>query len=160
MGCHVLCAAWLLCDTQLLMILWRLERTNSATAGHQHSVSQRSAVRHERTNVLTIKTENYHYFQLHLPACVTSYAETCLFVRSASMVLAVLWLQEHPLTWAIYYLITGLRDQPISSPEYSAAARRGGGCEGRAEKLPGAAPSIFRRSRASAAPHKIIQVGY
>ena len=124
MGCHVLCAAWLLCDTQLLMILWRLERTNLAAAGHQHSVSQRSAVRHERTNVLTIKTENYHYFQLHLPACVTSYADTCLFVRSASMVLAVLWLQEHPLTWAIYYLITGLRDQPISSPEYSAAARR------------------------------------
>ena len=63
------------------MILWRLDRTNLAAAGHQHSVSQRSAVRHERTNVLTIKTENYYYFQ---PACVTSYAETCLFVRSTS----------------------------------------------------------------------------
>ena len=43
------------------------------------------------------------------------------------MLLAGFWLccaqlQEHPLTGAIYYLITGLRDQPISSPEYSAAA--------------------------------------
>ena len=79
------------------------------------------------------------------------------------MLLAGLWLcfaqlQEHPLTGAIYYLITGLQDKPISSPEQSAAARLR--VWGPRRKMPAAAPSIFRRSRASVAPHKIIQVGY
>ena len=65
MGCYVLCAAWLVCDTQLVMLLWRLERPQL-----DMNILYPMGVQSD------IRILNYQYFQLHLAECVTSCAET------------------------------------------------------------------------------------